>query len=118
MTVLVDIRRWPNSKFEDFKGAYMESWLQEASIKYLWLGDKLGGFRKGGFDKYMHDEEFKRGVEALLKVAAENTVCIMCREVSPKGCHRKYITKYLSRLGVEVRHIIAGNKVVKENRSY
>ncbi|MEM3386535.1 MAG: DUF488 domain-containing protein [Nitrososphaerales archaeon] len=112
--VLVDVRRYPNSKFEDFKKVIMEKWLGEAAIKYLWLGDELGGYRKGGFDKYMESAEFQRGVELLLKEIAENTVCIMCLEVSPTGCHRRYISKYLSELSVEVRHIISSSKVVRE----
>lgn len=112
--ILVDVRRWPNSKVVDFKQHLMEEWLKDASIKYVWLGSKLGGFRKGGYEKYMAEAEFREGVKELLEAATQNRVCLMCLEVSPKGCHRRYIAKYLNKLGVRVRHIISGEKVVDE----
>jgi len=112
--VLVDVRRWPSSKIEEFRRDFMERWLQESSIRYVWMGSSLGGFRKGGYEKYMADAEFQNGVKELLKIASQNRVCIMCREVSPKGCHRKYIARYLRGLGVVVKHIMSDKKVVDD----
>jgi len=110
--VVVDVRRWPTSKNEEFKRSSMERWLQESSIRYVWMGDRLGGFRRGGYEKYMADAEFQKGVEELLGLAEQNRVCIMCLEVSPKGCHRRYIARYLRELGVVVKHILSDEKVV------
>ena len=112
--VLVDVRRWPNSKTEEFRRESMEMWLRESSIRYMWMGNSLGGFRKGGYEKYMADVEFQKGVKELLKTAARNRVCIMCLEVSPKGCHRRYIARYLRGLGVVVKHIMSDKKVVDD----
>lgn len=112
--VLVDVRRWPSSKNEEFKRGSMEKWLQDASIRYVWVGNILGGFRKGGYEKYMADAEFQKGVKELVEAALQNRVCIMCLEVSPKGCHRRYIARYLRGLGVAVKHIISDKKVVDD----
>ena len=112
--VLVDVRRWPNSKNEEFKRASIEGWLQESSIIYVWMGDSLGGFRRGGYEKYMSGAEFQKGVSKLLELAEQNRVCIMCLEVNPKGCHRRHIARYLRGLGVVVKHIISDKKVVDD----
>jgi len=112
--ILVDVRRWPTSKIEEFKRDSMEKWLQESSIRYVWMGDSLGGFKKGGYEKYIAGAEFQKGIRELLEVARQNRVCIMCLEVSPKGCHRRYIARYLRELGVVVKHIISDKKVVDD----
>jgi len=112
--VLVDVRRWPTSRNEEFKRGSMEKWLQEFSIRYVWMGNRLGGFRKGGYEKYMADAEFQEGVKELLDIATHSRMCIMCLEVNPKGCHRRYIARYLRGLGVVVKHIISDKKVVDD----
>lgn len=45
--VLVDIRRFPTSKVERFKREKMEKWLAEHGIEYVWMGEELGGYRRG-----------------------------------------------------------------------
>lgn len=103
--VVVDVRRWPRSRSADFNRESMERWLREAGIDYIWMGDKLGGYRRGGYERYMETEEFKRGVEELMRVAEDRRVCILCLEESPKGCHRRFIARYLEERGVEVEHL-------------
>jgi len=92
----------------------MEKWLQESSLTYVWMGNSLGGFRRGGYEKYMSDAGFQEGVRKLLELAKRNRVCIMCLEVNPKGCHRRHIARYLSELGAAVKHIISNKKVVED----
>lgn len=104
--LVVDIRRWPTSKRGDFTRENMESWLRGAGIGYVWMGDRLGGYRRGGFERYMETREFKEGVEELLKMASQRRTCLLCLEENPRGCHRRFLARYLQRLGVEVRHIL------------
>jgi len=110
LEVLVDIRRRPYSKAERFRGEVMRQWLKKHGIDYLWMGEKLGGYRKGGYLKYTESEAFKDGVEELLRLASTKKLCVMCLEVSPLGCHRRYLSQYLSSRGVEVIHIISRKK--------
>ena len=104
--VLVDVRRFPTSKVEHFKREEMERWLGEHGIGYVWMGEELGGYRKGGYKAYMKTERFKDGIEKLLEIAREKKVCIMCLEPNPKYCHRRYISAHLERQGVKVIHIL------------
>ncbi|MEM1537116.1 MAG: DUF488 domain-containing protein [Candidatus Bathyarchaeia archaeon] len=105
--VLVDVRSFPTSKSEHFKRENMEKWLPENGIEYLWLGKELGGYRKGGYEKHMRTKIFREGVKNLLEIAAQKRTCIMCMEVNPKYCHRRFIAAHLERKGVKVIHIIA-----------
>jgi len=104
--VLADIRSFPTSKIEHFKREEMERWLPENGIEYVWLGKELGGYRKGGYKRHMRTKLFREGVKKLLEIAKEKRTCIMCMEKNPKYCHRRFISAYLERKGVEVIHII------------
>ncbi len=111
--ILVDVRRWPTSKTEHFKLDYLKEWLPKAGIKYVWLGDRLGGYRKGGYRAYTESEAFKEGLRYLLELAKKDRVCIMCLEVGPSSCHRRFITEKLFEIGYEVVHIISENKYIR-----
>lgn len=104
--VLVDIRSFPTSKVEHFKREERERWLPEHRIEYAWLGKELGGYRRGGYKAHMKTELFREGVEKLLELARQRRVSIMCMEKNPKYCHRRFLTAYLERKGVEVIHIL------------
>jgi len=108
---LVDIRSFPTSKIEHFKKEEMERWLPGHGIKYVWLGKELGGYRQGGYEAHMKTELFREGVEKLLEFARQRRVCIMCMEKNPKYCHRRFLTAYLERKGVEVIHILEGGQL-------
>jgi len=104
--VLADIRSFPTSKIEHFKREEMERWLPENGIEYVWLGKELGGYRKGGYKRHMRTKLFREGVKKLLEIAKQKRTCIMCMEKNPKYCHRRFLSAYLERKGVEIIHII------------
>ena len=104
--VLADVRRFPTSKLEHFKREALEKWLPKQGIEYVWLGEELGGYRRGGYKKHMRTELFREGIKKLLEIARTKRTCIMCMEVNPKYCHRRFISVHLERKGVRVIHII------------
>lgn len=105
--VIVDVRRFPKStKFPHFNREAIEEWLSGAGIKYVWLGDKLGGYRKGGYEAYMDTPEFESGIEELECIARVEPVAVMCAERFPWRCHRRFIAAALQRRGWEITHII------------
>ena len=106
VTLVVDVRRFPTSKVEDFKREKLKVHLEGNGIKYLWLGDKLGGFRSGGYEKHLNSTEFKEGINRLIELSKREVVCILCLERKPKHCHRRFIAKALEELGFKVHHII------------
>jgi uncharacterized protein (DUF488 family) len=103
--VLVDVRRFPTSKVEHFKKEHLEELLCKREIEYVWLGNELGGYRQGGYKKHMRTKLFREGISRLIELAESRRVCIMCKEVDPKYCHRRFIAEYLERKNVEMVHI-------------
>ncbi|MEW6455455.1 MAG: DUF488 domain-containing protein [Acidobacteriota bacterium] len=104
--LLVDIRRFPGSKkFPHFFKDSLKNFLSERRIDYLWLGNELGGFRKGGYEKWTETSEFKKGIEMLEQIAAEKRTAFMCAEGYYMRCHRRFIIKILEEKGWTIHHI-------------
>lgn len=104
--VVMDVRSFPTSKIENFKKEQMEKWLPQNGIEYVWLGKELGGYRRGGYKKHMRTKIFREGIRRLLEIAQKKRACIMCMEVNPKYCHRRFISAHLERKGFKVQHIL------------
>jgi len=103
--VLVDVRRFPKSKYRGYNREELENILPKNGIDYIYLGDLLGGFRREGYEKFMNSEDFKIGVKKLAKIAEEKRTVVMCRERNPRWCHRRFISKALEQMGFQVIHI-------------
>jgi len=108
---VIDVRRFPASKLEHFRRSNLESMLKDEMILYHYLGDTLGGFRKGGYRNYIHKDEFKKGVDDIERIASERASVIICAERFPWKCHRRFIAMELQRRGWVVHHIIDKGKV-------
>ena len=115
INIAVDVRRFPRSMYPEYVKENLERELPKLGIKYVFMGDTLGGFRRG-YEKHMKKETYRRGIQNLSELAKQGNVVIMCLERSPKGCHRRYISQTLKDLDVGVAHIIKEN-VVLEDRS-
>lgn len=102
--IVIDVRRFPTSKFEEYKKENLSKVLKENGIKYLHL-EALGGYR-GGYEKWMESNEWKEAYEKLKKLAMKKTIAIMCAEKFPFRCHRRYIAKRLVNENLQVVHII------------
>jgi len=109
--ILADVRRFPGSKkYPHFSQQNLEIELPRKGIRYLWLGELLGGFRSGGYRKYTETEEFRRGVQQLESAAEMGVTAVMCAELLWFRCHRRYISEELVKRGFEVVHIIDGKR--------
>lgn len=115
---LIDVRSFPKSKFNpSFDREALEAACKDAGIKYVFMGDAIGGRPS---DKSLYDDEGKadytkiekskkyiEGISRLEKASGirENTF-IMCSELSPSECHRsKLIGRTLSEIGIQITHI-------------
>ncbi|MEM2841741.1 MAG: DUF488 domain-containing protein [Thermoproteota archaeon] len=103
--LLVDIRRFPTSRVEAFRKDVLMELLRRENIAYLWLGDLLGGYRSGGFEKYMETRDFKRGLDILTEEVSKKRVCVLCLERKQKYCHRRFIAEALKKRGFKVVEI-------------
>jgi len=120
ITELVDIRTIPNSRHNpQFNGQELAHILRNHHIGYHHQKN-LGGLRHTninsinmawrnasfrGFADYMQTEEFKYGIEELIKVAHKKIIVIMCAEAVPWRCHRSLIGDALLIRAIEVKDI-------------
>jgi uncharacterized protein (DUF488 family) len=124
--ILIDVRTTPYSRYQpDFRNRALELHLINYGMKYLHLGDELGGkpsdpscYTDGtvDYDKVASKLFFIRGIEEIKTLNAEGfTVAVMCAEQSPARCHRKLlIGDYLEEQGYEILHIDKDGTVLNE----
>jgi uncharacterized protein (DUF488 family) len=105
--VVVDVRSIPYSRFVPQSGREkLRDSLQTAGIKYVWLGNALGGRRQP------EQEAFQRALERVRWGAEQLRVALMCAEEDPLRCHRRrLLTPELLALGDEVLHIRGDGRV-------
>lgn len=115
---LIDVRSNPYSKFNtDFNRDSLEYHCKSSGIKYVFLGDSLGGkprnkdlydaHGKADYDLIRKDLGFRNALVRLQKAAHLNdNVFVMCSELCPSQCHRsKLIGKALVEIGIDPLHI-------------
>ncbi|MFN0172286.1 MAG: DUF488 family protein [Bryobacteraceae bacterium] len=121
---LVDVRTSPRSRFKpEFSAEPLDAALRAAGIRYVFMGDTLGGrppdteCYEGGHVVYSIVREkpfFKAGIERLLTALRQDLkVCLLCSEGRPTDCHRsKLIGAALAAIGVSVDHLgLEGEKI-------
>ena len=123
--VLVDVRSFPGSRrYPQFNRAALAESLASIGIRYR-HEPRLGGrrtphadshntaWRNASFRAYadhMETDDFRKGVEDLLELAASARVAVMCAEALWWRCHRSLISDYLKAAGHAVVHIVAQTK--------
>jgi len=123
---LVDVRTTPASRFNpDFSKARLENFLSRHHIRYVWMGDTLGGlpddntcYVQGRVDyaKVETLDSYQNGI-ARIKTAWEKEIqlVMMCAEGKPEECHRsKLIGQTLARSHVPVAHIEITGAIVSQ----
>lgn len=110
LKVVVDVRRFPKSRFDYFCKDKLCSMLKKDKIGYVYLGNTLGGFRKNGYQEYTKTRSFLIGIEELIKLASKKNTAFMCAERFPWRCHRRFIALALEKEGWRVIHIIDEGK--------
>ncbi len=104
--LVIDVRRFPRSrKFPHFDREVMEDYLLREGIDYVWMGEKLGGFRKGGYEEWSRTESFAQGIEELEKMALKKKIVILCAEGFYMRCHRRFILERMRRRGWKIKHL-------------
>jgi len=75
--VVVDVRRFPSSRFEHFRRQKLEGLLPEAGIDYVYMGEELGGYRRGGYQDFTTTSEFQSGLQKLEEIAQKRSTAII-----------------------------------------
>ncbi len=115
---LIDVRSAPYSRYKpEFSKEALEVKLQQHRIRYVFMGDALGGHpddetcydAKGqvDYEKVKDTEIYQRGIERLQTAfAQQQCIALMCSEGKPEHCHRsKLIGASLAVQDLPVIHI-------------
>jgi len=122
VTAVADVRSAPYSRFNPhFNKAELERSLKAEGIRYVFLGRELGArsddpscYEKGRvqYARLARTEAFRKGIERLLRGAAEHRIACMCAEREPLECHRTLlVARALVDEGAEVAHIHADGRL-------
>lgn len=118
--LVVDVRSRPRSqRFPQFDQIELEGSLRVAGIRYLFLGEELGGrpedpkgYRSDGLVNYRARREsrtFAVGIERVLGELERDDLALLCAEEDPLNCHRfLMICPELVAMGIEPVHIRKG----------
>ena len=115
---VVDVRRFPKSRFDHFRKENFEKLVDTEGIQYIYLGKDLGGFRKEGYEAYTRSGAFRRSIDHLELIAKERITAFVCAEKLPWRCHRRFISASLKEKGWQVVHIIDKDRVWKPKNDY
>lgn len=117
---LLDIRSKPYSKWSPhFNQSQLEMELKKHNIKYVFVGDSLGGLPddrscydyngKVVYDYIKEKDFFKEGLKRLTTANEKKiNIAVMCSESNPSECHRsKLIGQELLKQDISIKHIIS-----------
>jgi len=126
VAVVVDVRSQPYSRWApQFNRENLARDLEAAGIRYVFMGDSLGGrpadpaFYEAGqerpdYERLSQSPAYQAGVEELLELAEAQRVVMMCSEGDYRKCHRAMlITPTLLKRGARVLHICRDGTVVE-----
>jgi uncharacterized protein (DUF488 family) len=114
---IVDVRSQPYSRHNpQFNREAFSTELQRQSIAYEFMGHTLGARStdpscieagRVSYRRLAATVGFQEGLGALLRIATEQTVALMCAEKDPLTCHRTILVcRNLRRPGIEIQHIL------------
>jgi len=124
--VVVDERSQPYSKYAtQFDQEALRPALQEAGIRYLYLGRELGGRPEGDefydeeghvlYDRVAASSLFQEGLSRLERGIREYNVAMLCAEENPAECHRRLlVARVLLDHGFQVEHIRGDGRIQSE----
>ncbi len=115
---LIDVRTAPYSRYKpEFSKEDLDDKLRAADIRYIYMGDSLGGrpddpdcYDEEGrvdYEKVKSKAFYQAGIERIVAAyEQQQRVVLMCSEGKPENCHRsKLIGESLDARSVVVAHI-------------
>lgn len=123
---VIDVRTAPYSRYKpEFSKDALEAALKSHGLRYLYMGDSLGGrpddpscYVEGRVDyARVQDKPFYQAGIARVQNAfvQQRRVALMCSEGKPEECHRtKLIGATLTTLGIPVAHIDENGETITQ----
>lgn len=124
--LVVDIRSRPYSRYaEHFNRERLQTALESAGLRYLWLGKRLG--QRPASDEFYDAEGyvlygrlaaqkwFLKDIGRIEHEAGQQRVALTCLEEEPERCHRYWLLgKLLVERGADVRHIRRNGSIERQ----
>lgn len=123
---LIDVRSQPYSRYQpDFTKQALELHLKTQAIRYIFMGDKLGGrpadpncYTDGKVDYQLvrAQDFYQSGLDRLEDAWRQDLpIVLLCSERKPEQCHRsKLIGRSLAGRGIELVHIDENDRFVSQ----
>jgi uncharacterized protein (DUF488 family) len=126
--LVADVRSKPRSRLPQFNQNPLQTAIEQAGMRYRFLGDRLGGvpqdpevarrWKQGHLDSIIvahlrSTDEWTDGIAEvvrLMRSGGGTTVCLLCSEGDPNECHRTAIALDVAEAAgeIEVAHLSAG----------
>ena len=122
VTAVADVRSAPYSRFNpQFNRKPLAEALGSEAIRYVFLGDALGGrsddpdcYEDGRirYDRVAATKSFRSGLARVMQGTAKYRIALMCAEREPLHCHRTLlVARALDAQGADVAHIHADGRL-------
>ena len=123
VSTVADVRTSPYSRYTPhFNHDTLRQALEASGLDYAFLGGELGGrpadrscYDEAGrvlYERVAETDAFDDGLRAVMCLADQGRVALMCSEKDPLDCHRTLlVARVLAERGVSVRHILADGSV-------
>lgn len=130
VTHLVDVRSVPQSSYwEDFRRENLMALVPPTGLKYVYMGDTLGGVENSpvlckdpdavDLEPLRLEPKLMKGFDTLLAAAGVDgrRLCLMCGCLRPHTCHRsRLLGRGLLDRGVDLQHILDDDTVLPQSR--
>ena len=126
IVVVADVRSQPYSRWApQFNRENLARDLEAAGIRYVFMGDSLGGRpadpafydadqERPDYERLAQSPAYQAGIEQLVELAEAQRVVMMCSEGDYQKCHRAMlITPTLLKRRARVLHICRDGTVVE-----
>jgi uncharacterized protein (DUF488 family) len=122
ITAVADVRSSPYSRMNpQFNRESLEKTLKEQGIRYVFLGDELGGriadracYEEGRvkYERVAKTDSFQSALARVRKGAQSFRLALLCAEKEPLRCHRTLlVARALEAQGVSVFHILPDGRL-------
>ena len=118
INVIADVRSSPySSRLPQFNREVMTEALRKIEIRYVFMGDKLGGRANTAgvvnsdgqvnYTKMAQTVAFREGITRLIDGSTRMRIALLCSEKDPLNCHRGLlVARSLAAEGVSILHIL------------
>ena len=128
VTAVADVRSAPYSRFNpQFNRDVLASALDVEGIRYVYLGNELGGrsgdpecYKDGRirYERVRRTKSFRNGLVRVVDGAARHRIALMCVEKEPLDCHRTLMVSLaLDEKGIRIEHIHSDGRLEQHSEA-